>query len=284
MDHYSELALNNGSGDTAFDTALLNSFKPIDIFPSFPSALPTKSLGVWITLLYKSEGGPSGTVVSNQYQVRYEPINKTDEQKPQTQAVNNHVQASVILPGSIYKTESFPLDKPDSKIVVERKVVASENGKITVSQTNVTSKSQKPRILEFTMDWNLLSSRNTSGSGSNFAPAIKYFDFPLYPGKKWQEKTTETNTKTGAVKQHLISATVGDWGTVSVPAGTFQGIKVTIETELIDLATGEKTTGTDTSWYVPKVGRSVKSITSSRNAEGKVQQQIIQLISYKLAM
>jgi len=282
--HYSELALNNGSGDTAFDTALLDSFKSIDIFPSFPSALHTQSLGVWITILYKSEGGPSGTVVSNSYQIRYEPINKTEEQKPQTQAVNDHVQASVILPGSTYTTESFPLDKPDTKIVVERKVVASENGKITVSATNIKSKSQKPRIIEFTKDWNLLSSRNADGSGSNFAPPIKYFDFPLYPGKKWQEKTTETNIKTGAIKQHVISAIVGEWETVSVPAGTFQGIKITLETELIDLATGEKTTGTDTSWYVQKVGRSVKSITSSRNIEGKEQQQIIQLISYKLAI
>lgn len=281
---YSELALNNGSGDTAFDTALLNSFKSIDMFPSFPSALPTQSLGVWITVLYKSEGGLAGTAVSNRFQARYTPIiNKVEEQKPQSQAVNDHVQASVILPGSTYTMESFPLDKPDSKIVVERKVVASENGKITVSARNINSKSQKPRILEFTMDWNLMSSRNADGSGSNFAPSIKYFDFPLFSGKKWQEKATETNIKTRAVREHVISATVGDWEMISVPAGTFQGIKITLETELMDLATGEKTTGTDTSWYVPKVGRSVKSITSSRNTEGKEHQQIIQLISYKLA-
>jgi len=50
-----------------------------------------------------------------------------------------------------------------------------------------------------------------------------------------------------------------------------------------DLATGDKTSGTDTSWYVPDLGHSVKSITSSTNAEGKEQEQIIQLISYNEA-
>lgn len=241
-------------------------------------------MGVWITILYKSEGGPSGTVVSNSYQIRYEPINKTEEQKTRTEATKDQVESNVVTLGSTYVTESFSIDKPEEKSIVERKIVANENERITVATTNIKSKSQKPRILEFTKDWNLLSSRNADGSGSNFAPPIKYFDFPLYPGKKWQEKTTETNIKTGAIKQHVISAIVGEWETVSVPAGTFQGIKITLETELIDSTTGEKTTGRDTSWYVPKVGRSVKSITSSRNAEGKEQQQIIQLISYKIML
>ncbi|MEI6706580.1 MAG: hypothetical protein WCK96_05525 [Methylococcales bacterium] len=285
--HYSELTLNSGSGDTAFDTAFLNSFKPIDVFPSFPSALPTQRLGVWITISYKSEGGLSGTVVSTPYQIRYEPINKTEEQKPQTksQEVNkDQVESNVVTVGSTYVTESFSLDKPEEKSIMERKIVANENEKITVATTNIKNKSQKPRILEFTKDGNLLSSRNADGSGSNFAPPIKYFDFPLYSGKKWQEKTTETNIKTGSVRQHVIFAIVGEWETISVPAGIFQGIKITLETELIDSTTGEKTTGTDTSWYVPEIGRSVKSVISSRNADGKEQQQIIQLISYKIVL
>lgn len=208
---------------------------------------------------------------------------KTVEKHPAS-ATKDRVESNIVTLGSTYVTESFSIDKPERKTIVEKKIVAKDNEKLTVESTNIKSKSHKPRILEYTNDWNLLSSRNTDGSGSNFSPPIKYFDFPLYPGKKWQGKTTETNIKTGAIRQHSISAIVGEWETVSVPAGTFQGIKIIIETELIDSTTGEKTTGTDTSWYVPQVARSVKSITSSRNAEGKEQQQINQLISYKLML
>lgn len=200
-----------------------------------------------------------------------------------TSMPQERAETPVILPGTIYVSETIIPDNPGLGGLIERRVLSRENGKLTVSATNLKSKTSKPRLLEFTTDWNLISSRNTDGSGSNFMPPVKYFDFPLYPGKTWRDKTMEANIKTGATRQHVITATVGDWETVSVPAGTFKGIKVSLETELTDIATGEKTTGTDISWYVPKVGRSVKSVTSSRSAEGKEQQQIIQLISYKPA-
>ena len=204
------------------------------------------------------------------------------ETKPltQAQATTDSVTAKAILPGTVFTTEHFMLDKPDSKTIIEKKVIASGNGKMTVSSINLNSKSKKPRIIGYTTEWNLLSSRNSDDSGWDYNPPIKYFDFPLYTGKKWNAKSIETNIRTGTTKEHIISATVGDWQTVTVPAGTFKGIKVMAVTQVTDLATGDKTSGTDTSWYVPDLGHSVKSITSSTNAEGKEQEQIIQLISY----
>ena len=165
--------------------------------------------------------------------------------------------------------ESYLGENPNLKLVVERKVISVEGNKITISAKNLKSRSAKPRILEFTKEWNLLSSRNADGSGSTYSPPIKYFQFPLYPGQKWHEKSTETNTGTGAVKEHSISGSVGEWEEVTVPAGIFRGIRVTTETEVSVLATGEKSSGTDVSWYVPEVGRSVKTVSSARGKDGK---------------
>ena len=66
------------------------------------------------------------------------------------------------------------------------------------------------------------------------------------------------------------------WETVTVPAGTFRGIRVHLETELYDPSTGEPIPGTDTSWYVPEVRRSVKSDTTGKGGS----QRVIQLLSY----
>jgi hypothetical protein len=163
------------------------------------------------------------------------------------------------MPGATYVMESYLTENPNAKLVVERKVISVEDGKITVSARNLKSKSRKPRILEFTKEWNLISARNTDDSASNYSPPIKYFQFPLYPGQKWHEKSVETSTGLGAIKQHSISGLVGEWEEVTVPAGTFQGIRVTTETEVTILATGERSRGTDISWYVPEVGRTVKT-------------------------
>jgi hypothetical protein len=142
--------------------------------------------------------------------------------------------------------------------------------------------SNKARILQFTSEWNLLSSRNPDGSGFDYSPPLKYFDFPLYPGKTWQQTSRETDIKTGAVREHTFSATVGEWEDVAVPAGTFHALKITIQTALLDHTTEQISTGTDMSWYVPHMRRSVKSEMTSQNSQGQHERQVIQLMQYNL--
>src|SRR5215510_204096 len=158
--------------------------------------------------------------------------------------------------GDTYIIEYLNPDNPQSRYSTERKVVAVGDGKITVASKNITSKNTKARVLQFTSEWNLISSRNPDGSGFDYAPPLKYFAFPLYPGKTWQQTSQETNMKTGAVREHRLSATVGDWEEVTVPAGTFRALKITLQTELLDRTTAQHSTGTDISWYAPDIRRS----------------------------
>jgi hypothetical protein len=198
----------------------------------------------------------------------------------QKEYTTSPINAPPIQPGDTYVVESLYLDNPKLNNTTERKVVSIDNEKVIVASKNV--KSGYTRTLEFTSEWNLLSSRDPKGSGSNYYPPLKYFEFPLYPGKTWQQTSVETNIKMNSTRQHTLSATVGDWEEITVPAGTFRAIKITTQTELLDRKTGQKSTGVDVSWYVPDIRRSVKSSLTTRNFSGNQEQQLIQLIKYDL--
>jgi hypothetical protein len=210
---------------------------------------------------------------------------------PQSKAVREtgHTQmpgASVPIPntkvGDTYIIEYRYPDSLKSSYSLERKVVAVDERYITVATKNVKSKTGKARTLQFTSEWNLLSSRNPDGSGFDYSPPLQYFAFPLYPGKTWQQRSRETNIKTGAVREHTLSATVGDWEDIAVPAGTFRALKITLQTELHDPSTGEISIGTDTSWYAPDMRRSVKSDMTSQNFQGQQERQVIHLLQHSL--
>ena len=166
--------------------------------------------------------------------------------------------------------------------MTERKVISVVDGEVTVASRNVKSNSGQSRVLRFTPEWNLVSSRNADGSGLDYSPPLKYFEFPLYPGKTWRQTSRETNIKTGAIRDFTLSGTVGEWENVSVPAGAFRAIKITIQTEIVDTLSGLRSTGTDVSWYAPDIHRSVKSMVTSRNMQGDVEEQFIHVAQYEV--
>jgi len=184
--------------------------------------------------------------------------------------------------GDTYITEVINLadGKPGAK--TERKVVYADATKMVVESKSLSSKKGTVRVLDYTPEWNLIRSRNPDGSGLDYTPPLKYYDFPLSTGKKWQQTTVETDIKTGAKRTHTLSSEVLGSETVTVPAGTFNAIKLITKSELVDVSKGETTFGSDTSWYVPELRRSVKSETASRKPDGTEDKQIIQLIEYKL--
>jgi ankyrin repeat protein len=187
-----------------------------------------------------------------------------------------------IKTGDTYIIESLYPDNPKLNSTTERKVISVSDGKITVASRNIKSKTGSTRTIRFTPEWNLISGRNPDGSGLDYSPPLKYFEFPLYPGKTWRQTSMEKNIKTGAVREHTLSATVGNWEDVSVSAGTFRAIKITTQTELLDRATRQRSTGTDISWYAPNIRRSVKSEVTSQNFQGNQERQLIQMIQYDL--
>ncbi len=137
------------------------------------------------------------------------------------------------------------------------------------------------RILKFDPQWNLVSSGLPTSDKTTFSPPLKYFDFPLYLGKRWEARSTETILQTGNTHIHVIRAVVAAKEKVTVPAGTFYSFKLVLDTELIE--DGKRTLGKDVSWYAPAVHRTVRSeIKSVDPATGKVSKRIVQLLSFEL--
>lgn len=193
---------------------------------------------------------------------------------------------SVLVPnhsiGDTYLTEVASLTEQIQPRINEKKIVGIEQGKIIVESKNLNNKSSKPRIIEYTHEWNLIQSMNSDGNGMYYSPPLKYFDYPLFPGKTWQQTSVEVNIKTSLKRQYIISSEVNDWENITGLVGSFKALKITTKTELRDLSTGEITYFTDLSWYVPEIGKSIKSETITKKQDGSETKDLINLTSYQI--
>lgn len=163
----------------------------------------------------------------------------------------------------------------------ERRVVEVYSGRFVIESKNV--RSSYTRRLEYTNEWNAISSRGAKGEGSDYSPPVKYWDFPLYPGKRWNETSTERNIKSGVTRQHYISGNVIGWENVTTAAGTFQAMKVVLNSEVRDPSGKVTSRAQDTSWYAPRVKRSVRSVIVARDLEKDTEeQQNIEVLDYSV--
>lgn len=189
------------------------------------------------------------------------------------------IQQPSVQIGDSYTYQSTDQLNPAFPVMTKKTVIASNDG-IVLSNIVLNKTKAKPRKLYFDSEWCLIKTRNYDSGGKNYTPSLKYYSFPLFTGKIWQQVSTETDIKTGKIRIHTINGTVNEWEDVTVPAGMFHAIKVSLDTVVFDPNTGETVNGTDTSWYVPEVHRSVKSVTTGKDGES----QMIQLISYELKL
>lgn len=211
--------------------------------------------------------------------VQSKPIAQYNPEPPRSNSQPNPpVQTPTVKEGDSYIFETKDPEDPKSAIMTKR-TVDSVGTTIKLSTININNKKAKSRYLTYDRDWNLISTRNADKGGLDYSPPLKYYDFPLIPGKNWDQSSLETDIKSGKTRTHTFTGVVEGWENVSVPAGNFRAIKVSLQTEVIDNDTGEIILGTDDSWFVPEIGRSVKSITSGKDG----QKRIIQLMSYDLA-
>lgn len=217
-------------------------------------------------------------------ELRRQPANEQQRRgiasAPSTQTnVQAFAGSPTIQLGDRYTYET--LDLFDSKLnnVTTREIVQFSNGVYT--QRNVNTKSGHTRFIRLDGSWNILGGGAQSGDEVNFQPPFKYFDFPLQVGKTWESRSTETSAKTGATRTHIIRGRVEGQETINVPAGTFQTLKVVLNTETTDGI--KRISGTDVSWYAPAARRTVRSEMESLESDtGKKGKRVVQLLSFDL--
>jgi uncharacterized caspase-like protein len=91
-----------------------------------------------------------------------------------------------------------------------------------------------------------------------YAPYYPSFQFPLETGKSWSGNVTYT-VDSGETVAHELKMQVVGWERVTVPAGTFDCMKITMTGHFVVRAAIGTGTGTvnDAAWYAPSIGQVV---------------------------
>lgn len=98
----------------------------------------------------------------------------------------------------------------------------------------------------------------------DFAPAYPAYDFPLQPGKTWSTRVEATNPASGRRNSVRVDARVVGNERVRVPAGEFDTVRIARSVYAGDADyPKQETTITETEWYAPALGRSVKLVSNS---------------------
>ena len=204
----------------------------------------------------------------------------TTAQVPTSDATTEQsVGAPAIMLGDSYTFEVENTLDRELSYVATRKITAIDGDRLTVLTTNL--KSSRERTTYYDRAWGYLGSGSGVNDGVSFSPSLKYYDFPLSVGKKWTAQSIETDKKTGHQRQHTIIGTVEGWEKVQVPAGKFEALKIVIKTVVKD--DDKISPGTDVSWYVPALRRSVKSeLTGLDVSTGREEKKIVRLLSYHI--
>ncbi len=242
--------------------------------------------------LGSSDSRPKPVAIPTVQQNRPEAIAPTPQQTPQQTAQKSEPSqvplaqeqvSQALVPRPLLRVGdrwvSEVTDHQDARLNYRSERTVIEAGRDTVLTSVRTLKSNYTRTVEYDIDWALRSSRLPNGAATFFRPALPYMQFPAAPGKAWSESVVETSS-TGEEKVHQIQASIIRWETVTVPAGTFWALRVELS-DRISINGATVHSGTDISWYVPQVKRSVKSEETSLDpASGERRRRTIVLTEY----
>ena len=130
----------------------------------------------------------------------------------------------------------------------------------------VTHEGRHIDTLEYPRAWNARELPLTGTERFRYEPAYIAYSYPLEAGKSWKAVLDATNVGTGRRYRSFVYGKVVGWERIKVPAGEFDALR--IERRLYagnmeGYRTQEEVTETD--WYVPSVGRAVRTQSSSEH-------------------
>ncbi len=163
-----------------------------------------------------------------------------------------------------------------SSNVLDQKVVLVTEGGISL-RTQVRGSIESSTTVH-DRQWGLL------GSGYNdYLPALAYYAFPLYQGKRWRIDSQVSNFGAG---QHVRIQGEGEavgFEEVKVPAGVFWALRVQVELETVDPGDATRTVKVkEVHWYAREAMRPVKveAVIDAAGAPPRV--ETTELLDFKL--
>ena len=127
-------------------------------------------------------------------------------------------------------------------------------------------------------EWGLL------GSGYNdYLPALNYYAFSLYPGKRWRINAGVSNFGAGQKSRISGEGTALAFEEITVAAGRFTALKIIVEMEISDPGDAARIVRVkETHWYVREVMRPVRVESVTQLAAEAARVETIELVSYRL--
>jgi len=138
--------------------------------------------------------------------------------------------------------------------------------------------SQDSSVAVHDRDWGLM------GSGFNdYSPALAYYSFPLYVGKRWGVDSGVSNFGAGQQGRMKGEGRALGWETVEVPAGRFLAMKVELKIETADPGDPQRTLVVrEQHWYSRVTMRPVRVESEATIAGEAPRVETIELVSYKI--
>lgn len=152
-----------------------------------------------------------------------------------------------------------------------------------INEKGISLKTEVPgsgesAVTVYDREWRLL------GSGFNdYSPALAYYAFPLYPGKRWGIDSQVSNFGAGQSGRMQGEGRAIRWEEVQVPAGRFLTLKIEISIDAADPGDPARVfTVRETHWYSRLVLRPVKVISETVATGAAGRSEIVELVSYRV--
>jgi hypothetical protein len=150
---------------------------------------------------------------------------------------------------------------------VRYRVDATDAERMTVTVTPDAPSLGSPSTRRYTLGGNWLRHpviNHDQPVDYEFSPAFPAYEMPLDTGKTWSVRVNATEPVSGRRASVRVDGAVTGNERITVPAGTFDTIKVR-RYVFADDAEGfrQPTTIVETDWYAPALGRAVRSETKS---------------------
>ena len=130
----------------------------------------------------------------------------------------------------------------------------------------------------YSREWGLL------GSGYNtYAPALAYYSFPLYPGKRWRIDSAVSNFGAGQTGRIEGEGVALGFEEVETAAGKFMTLKVLATFETGDPGDAAyRVKVRETHWYAREILRTVRVESETQAGSDAPRRETIELVKFKL--
>jgi hypothetical protein len=127
-------------------------------------------------------------------------------------------------------------------------------------------------------DWGLVAS-----GFNDYKPALHYYIFPLYAGKRWGIDSAVSNFGAGETGRVKGEAHAVGWENIEVAAGKFLALRIEIDIETADPGdAARKIRVRETHWYARTVLRPVKVESHSIVTDRAPTDDVVELVQYRM--